>query len=126
MWDTGFDLKLGDEFGGFVEEGQARSVAELLPLFQEAIAKRSPTRGTYIRNRRLPGSTRRNFPQSGLGPMEDQPHMSSEPCVEVPRLVSAVVSRLRERSQERGPGELIAAAVGRGDEYRAPASRPRG
>ena len=30
-----------------------RSVAELLPLFQEAIAKHSPTRGTYFRNRRF-------------------------------------------------------------------------
>lgn len=43
MWDAGFDLKLGDEFGGFVEEGQVRSVADILPWFQEAIAKRYPT-----------------------------------------------------------------------------------
>jgi hypothetical protein len=58
MWDTGFDLKLGDEFGGFVEEGQVRSVADVLPSFQEAIAKRSPTRGTYFRNRRFTGLIR--------------------------------------------------------------------
>ena len=31
MWDAGFDLKLGDEFGGFVEEGQVRSVAAYFP-----------------------------------------------------------------------------------------------
>ena len=49
--------------------------------------------------------------------------MSSEPCVEVPMLVSAIVSRPRERSQERGPGEPIN-AVGQGNGSRAPASRP--
>ena len=43
MWDAGFDLKLGDEFGGFVEEGQVRSVGDVLPWFQEAIAKHYPT-----------------------------------------------------------------------------------
>src|SRR5271156_5280053 len=43
MWDAGFDLKLGDEFGGFVEEGQVRGVADILPWFQEAIAKHYPT-----------------------------------------------------------------------------------
>src|SRR5580700_7235326 len=59
MWDTGFDLKLGDEFGGFVEGGQVRSVADVLPSFQEAIAKRTPTRGTYFRNRRFTGLSRR-------------------------------------------------------------------
>ena len=48
MWDAGFDLKLGDEFGGFVEEGQARSVADILPWFQEAIAKRYPTSQYHV------------------------------------------------------------------------------
>jgi hypothetical protein len=41
MWDAGFDLKLGDQLGGFVEEGQARS-ADILPWFQEAIPKHYP------------------------------------------------------------------------------------
>ena len=31
MWDAGFDLKLGDEFGGFVVEGQVRRVAIYFP-----------------------------------------------------------------------------------------------
>ncbi len=48
MWDAGFDLKLGDEFGGFVEEGQVRSVADILPWFQEAIAKRYPTSQYHV------------------------------------------------------------------------------
>jgi hypothetical protein len=43
MWDVGFDLKLGNELGGFIEEGQVRSVEDILPRFQEAIAKRYPT-----------------------------------------------------------------------------------
>jgi hypothetical protein len=42
MWDAGFDLKLGGELGGFVEEGQVRSVADILPWLQEAIAKHYP------------------------------------------------------------------------------------
>ena len=42
MWDAGFDLKLGDEFGGFVEEGQVRGVEDILPWFQEAIASTIP------------------------------------------------------------------------------------
>ena len=48
MWDAGFDLKLGDEFGGFVEEGQVRSVADIVPWFQEAIAKRYPTSQYHV------------------------------------------------------------------------------
>ena len=48
MWDAGFDLKLGDEFGGFVEEGQVRSVGNVLPWFQEAIAKHYPTSQYHV------------------------------------------------------------------------------
>ena len=42
MWDAGFDLKLGRELGGFVEEGQVRIVADILPWLQDAIAKHYP------------------------------------------------------------------------------------
>jgi len=42
LWDGGFDLKLGDEMNGFVEEGQVRTVADILPWFQNAIAKHIP------------------------------------------------------------------------------------
>ena len=48
MWDAGFDLKLGDEFGGFVEEGQVGSVADILPWLQEAIAKRYSTSQYHV------------------------------------------------------------------------------
>jgi hypothetical protein len=47
MWDTGFDLELGDEFAGFVEEGKCGVWQIYFP------AKRYPTRGTYFRNRRF-------------------------------------------------------------------------
>jgi len=48
MLDAGFDLKLGDELGGFVAEGQVRSLGDVLPWFQEAIAKHYPTTRYHV------------------------------------------------------------------------------
>ena len=48
MWDTRFDLKLGDELGGFVEEGQVRSMVDIVPWFQGAIAKHYPTSQYHV------------------------------------------------------------------------------
>jgi len=65
MWDTGFDLKLGDKFGGFVEEGQVPKCGRYTSLVPEAIAKGNRTPGTYFRNRRFPGLI--------LGLFQDEP-----------------------------------------------------
>ena len=48
MWEAGFEVKLGDEINGFDEEGQVRSVAEILPWLQAAIARHYPNRKYHV------------------------------------------------------------------------------
>ena len=48
LWDAGFDVKLGDEMNGFPEETQVRTVADILPWLQQAIAKHFPESQYHI------------------------------------------------------------------------------
>lgn len=38
FWDAGIDIRLGDEMNGFVAEETVRSIDEIVPWLQEAIA----------------------------------------------------------------------------------------
>ena len=38
FWDGGINVRLGDEISGFLAEETVRSVDEIVPWFQEAIA----------------------------------------------------------------------------------------
>ena len=49
LWDGGFDLKLGDEMNGYVEEGNVSKATEIIPWFQAAIRTHFP-RSRYIHN----------------------------------------------------------------------------
>jgi hypothetical protein len=43
FWDCGIEVRLGDEMNGFLAEETVRSVSEILPWLQEAIAHFYPT-----------------------------------------------------------------------------------
>jgi hypothetical protein len=38
LWDGGIDLRLGDRVNGYEAEENVRSIADVIPWFQEAIA----------------------------------------------------------------------------------------
>jgi hypothetical protein len=38
MWDGGIDIRLGDRMNGFLAEETVKSIAEIVPWLQEAIA----------------------------------------------------------------------------------------
>jgi hypothetical protein len=38
LWDGGIEVRLGDEMNGFLAEENVRSVPEIVPWLQEAIA----------------------------------------------------------------------------------------
>jgi hypothetical protein len=38
FWDSGIEIRLGDEMNGYVAEENVRTMAEILPWLQEAIA----------------------------------------------------------------------------------------
>jgi hypothetical protein len=39
MWDAGIDVKLGGEMNGFLAEGNVKTVNDILPWLQKAIAE---------------------------------------------------------------------------------------
>jgi hypothetical protein len=50
FWDGGVDVKLGDDLNGYEAEGQVKTIAEVVPWLQQAIAKHYP-RSAYNLNR---------------------------------------------------------------------------
>ena len=38
LWDGGIDVRLGDDMNGYLAEENVRSMSEILPWLQEAIA----------------------------------------------------------------------------------------
>jgi hypothetical protein len=46
LWDGGIDVRLGDDMNGYQAEENVRSVAEIIPWLQEAVAHFYPT-STY-------------------------------------------------------------------------------
>ena len=76
FWDGGIDLRLGDRMNGYVAGENVRSLAEILPWFQEAIAHFYP-RSEYalsldaeVREH----AARRIFTPPGIGAQVICPH----------------------------------------------------
>jgi hypothetical protein len=55
FWDGGIDVKLGHEMTGIKAEGNVRSVAEIVPWLQAAIAEHYPTSTPSFTDRFQPG-----------------------------------------------------------------------
>ena len=50
FWDSGIDVKLGDQMNGYDAEAQLKTIAEIIPWLQAQIAKHYPL-STYHRSR---------------------------------------------------------------------------
>ena len=50
LWDGGVDVRLGNDFTGYKAEGQVKTLADVVPWLQQAIAKHYP-RSAYNLNR---------------------------------------------------------------------------
>jgi hypothetical protein len=61
LWDGGIETRLGDDMNGYLAEETVRTVAEIVPWLQEAIAHFSPE-SSYARGL---GPELRDAPNSG-------------------------------------------------------------
>jgi len=95
LWDGGIDVRLGDDMNGYVAEEHLRSIADIAPWLQEAIAHFYPSSeyaaglSSEIRGR----AARRLFQAPSIGASAVCPHCGASYASHMDELIAFVCPR---------------------------------